>query len=646
MANSKELKSLSDIFKDKVQFIIPDYQRGYSWETRQRTELWEDIANITNDRDHYTGMFTFCPNPDNENTYYIVDGQQRMTTLIILINEILKRIEYNVDDYTTVEDCRRKYLYLIPINALQTNYRYKFQYTTDDPSDIFFKIKILELNIPVTQISQTLYTKNLLAAKKEFAEKLDGQSQEFLKNLFKKVTQRLLFHEYIINDESDVHVTFETMNNRGKSLSTLELLKNRLIYLTTIFPKDRLNNDDATFLRKTINNTWKEIYKHLGSSTTKILNDDSFLKDHWIMYFRYDRKKAMVFKDDLLSLYFTSKRIYTKELTPQDILDYVYSLSKSIVKWYKINCPNDTSSSEKEKIGLIKLNRVGIGSFRPLLMAAYLKNNGNIEMLLSACERFRFLVSHLTDRRSNTADSHFYNLAHTYYCSKDMDINALIADVNDKTDRWFNFDIFVSSCIDRYKKNSGFYSWKGTRYFLFEYERNLQMTSCDKTIKCNWDDFVRNQKEITSIEHIYPQTPTDTYWTSRFIADSDKVLVNSLGNLLLLSIGKNIQEQNYSFDKKKNTTRENGKITHHGYNSGSYSELEVAQTFKEWTPESIVNRGKKLLNFLIKNWNINTSVLTEENINKILNVHPKTAKISQPIMVDVDDEIEVDEDEV
>ena len=280
MANSKELKSLSDIFKDKVQFIIPDYQRGYSWETRQRTELWEDIANITNDRDHYTGMFTFCPNPDNENTYYIVDGQQRMTTLIILINEILKRIEYNVDDYTTVEDCRRKYLYLIPINALQTNYRYKFQYTTDDPSDIFFKIKILELNIPVTQISQTLYTKNLLAAKNEFAEKLDGQSQDFLKNLFKKVTQRLLFHEYIINDESDVHVTFETMNNRGKSLSTLELLKNRLIYLTTIFPKDRLNNDDATFLRKTINNTWKEIYKHLGSSTTKILNDDSFLKDH------------------------------------------------------------------------------------------------------------------------------------------------------------------------------------------------------------------------------------------------------------------------------------------------------------------------------------------------------------------------------
>jgi uncharacterized protein with ParB-like and HNH nuclease domain len=645
MANSKELKSLSDIFKEKVQFIIPDYQRGYSWETRQRTELWEDIANITDDRDHYTGMFTFCPNQDNENTYYIVDGQQRMTTLIILINEILKRIEYNVDDYTTVEDCRRKYLYLIPINALQTNYRYKFQYTMDDPSDIFFKINILELNIPVTQISQTLYTKNLLAAKNEFAEKLDGQSQDFLKNLFKKVTQRLLFHEYIINDESDVHVTFETMNNRGKSLSTLELLKNRLIYLTTIFPKDRLDNENATFLRKTINNTWKEIYKHLGSSTTKILNDDSFLKDHWIMYFRYDRKKSMVFKDDLLSLYFTSKRIYTKELTPQDIFEYVSSLSKSIVEWYKINCPNDTPCSEKEKIGLTKLNRVGIGSFRPLLMAAYLKNNGNIEKLLSACERFRFLVSHLTDRRSNTADSHFYNLAHTYYCSKDMDIKALEYDVNDKTDRWFNFDIFVSSCIDRYKKNSGFYSWKGTRYFLFEYERDLQMTSCDKTIKCNWDDFVRNQKEITSIEHIYPQTPTDTYWTSRFLADSDKVLVNSLGNLLLLSIGKNIQEQNYSFDKKKNTTRENGKITHHGYDSGSYSELEVVQTFNEWTPESIINRGRKLLNFLIENWEINV-VLTEENINKILNIHPKTAKISHPIMVDVDDEIEVDEDEL
>jgi hypothetical protein len=278
-------------------------------------------------------------------------------------------------------------------------------------------------------------------------------------------------------------------------------------------------------------------------------------------------------------------------------------------------------------------------------MAAYLKNNGNIETLLNACERFRFLVSHLTDRRSNTADSHFYNIAHTYYRSEDMDINALISDVNDKTDKWFNFDIFVSSCIDRYKKNSGFYSWKGTRYFLFEYERHLQMKSCDNTIKCNWNDFVRNQKEITSIEHIYPQTPTDPYWRTRFSADNEMVLVNSLGNLLLLSIGKNIQEQNYSFDKKKNTTRENGKITHHGYDSGSYSELEVVQTFNEWTPESIINRGRKLLNFLIENWEINV-VLTEENINKILNIHPKTAKISHPIMVDVDDEIEVDEDEL
>ena len=53
-----------------------------------------------------------------------------------------------------------------------------------------------------------------------------------------------------------------------------------------------------------------------------------------------------------------------------------------------------------------------------------------------------------------------------------------------------------------------------------------------------------------------------------------------------------------------------------------------------------------MLEFLIRNWNINTSVLTEENINKILNIHQRTAKITQPIVVDVDDEIEVDEDEV
>ena len=123
-------------------------------------------------------------------------------------------------------------------------------------------------------------------AKDEFAEKLKNATQQELKTLLEKITQQLVFNEYIIDDADDVYVTFETMNNRGKSLSTLELLKNRLIYLTTIYPDAILSLTEAQDLRKTINDTWKIIYQQLGNNANKVLGDDEFLKDHWIMYFR------------------------------------------------------------------------------------------------------------------------------------------------------------------------------------------------------------------------------------------------------------------------------------------------------------------------------------------------------------------------
>ena len=89
--NKDDLKSLSQIFRDEISFVVPDYQRGYSWsKDKQLEDLWEDLENMPENSHHYTGMFTFCKDDEDDNKYIIVDGQQRMTTLIILINELLK----------------------------------------------------------------------------------------------------------------------------------------------------------------------------------------------------------------------------------------------------------------------------------------------------------------------------------------------------------------------------------------------------------------------------------------------------------------------------------------------------------------------------------------------------------------------------
>ena len=104
-----------------------------------------------------------------------------------------------------------------------------------------------------------------------------------------------------------MYIAFETMNNRGKRLSNLELLKNRLIYLTTLFKKD----DEAVKrkIREDINDTWKEIYGYLGKNKERPLSDDEFLQAHWIIYFGYTRTNQDNYTNFLLKKYFTQKRV-------------------------------------------------------------------------------------------------------------------------------------------------------------------------------------------------------------------------------------------------------------------------------------------------------------------------------------------------
>src|SRR5690606_1532884 len=143
-------------------------------------------------------------------------------------------------------------------------------------------------------VAETFYTLNLSNAKRYFTVQLrdlharDGT--DGLQDVYKKLTKRFLFNEYVIKDEFDVFVAFETMNNRGKKLSDLELLKNRLIYLTTLYDDHELDPSERKSLRDAVNDAWKEEYHQLGRNKSRPLNDDDFLRANWTMYFKYSRK--------------------------------------------------------------------------------------------------------------------------------------------------------------------------------------------------------------------------------------------------------------------------------------------------------------------------------------------------------------------
>jgi uncharacterized protein with ParB-like and HNH nuclease domain len=147
------LLSLTQIFNQKI-FRIPDFQRGYSWEKPQLDDFWDDIQNLKTDKIHYTGLLTVEPISKKQvekiekwqddiwllekglSAYYVIDGQQRLTTAIIFINELLKRfMEDEGINYDTKENWTNRFLY----QKFGKNYKsFIFGYEKDNPSDEFF----------------------------------------------------------------------------------------------------------------------------------------------------------------------------------------------------------------------------------------------------------------------------------------------------------------------------------------------------------------------------------------------------------------------------------------------------------------------------------------------------------------------------
>lgn len=676
----EEPKSLDSLFKEKI-FRIPDYQRGYAWVRGQLKDFWEDLVNLSEGRSHYTGVLTLKLIPSAEipenakeywlvddhsyKVYHIVDGQQRLTTFVIFLQSFVclcrclpefagkSDNEIFISESLNVEELQEKFLYKTKPRG--DNFRtYKFGYTTDNPSYEYLRYKVLE-EPGAGSIQETFYTLNLSNAKNYFTEQLrDLHQQEGLiglQNIYKKLTKRFLFNEYIIRDEFDVFVAFETMNNRGKKLSDLELLKNRLIYLTTLYGDDDLDQAERNSLRTTINNAWREVYYQLGRNKDHPLNDDDFLQAHWTMYFKYSRKTGKDYIHFLLGEQFTPQKVHKKvaravqlqdveeqssihdldeledengeatdeevavastaQLRPVEIRDFVNSLRESAVHWFNTWNPTIADGLTKEERQWIdRINRAGMAYFRPLMMAVLKANITPQERIevFRAIERFIFIAFRMSGWRANYRSSEFYNAARAFdrreFDGKEIvrRLNKRLFDTVDENGTFIS-TYFHSQLAKRFANGNGYYGWSGLKYLLYEYELSLLDKSRQK--KVDWSDLLKTPKDKISIEHIYPQTESKA-WKAPFKEISKKqreAYSGSLGNLLLLSMAINSALQNESFDAKKHAQFDtaNRKVRN-GYEDGSHSEIEVAQN-ATWGPAEIRQRGLKLLRFMEERWN-------------------------------------------
>lgn len=483
-----------------------------------------------------------------------------------------------------------------------------------------------------------------------------------------------MFNLYEISNDFDVFVAFETMNNRGKKLSNLELLKNRLIYLTTLYDEHELKQDEKEVLREKINDSWKEVYYQLGKNKKSPLHDDEFLTAHWIMYFKYKRvtgneyikfllyehfipqnilKKIEVNLDEIEEIEETeeffedeieegngmdSKIILQAKLSPKELENYVLNLKSSAGHWYNTWFPvNNKGLNQEESIWLDKLNRIGMLYFRPLITASFLSKKVTSDdrvRMFKEIERFIFIIFRLNRFFSTYRNSEFYGYARLLLNSE-ISIDEIINKLHENLNEWFlsnpeNGEKFIEEkhfkvYMERlFKKNKGYYSWNGLRYFLYEYE--LAKVKERGNQKIDWKLFVKNEKDKVSIEHIFPQTPNLSDWKLfKNISEEDfKYFQGSIGNLVPLSQSINSSLQNDSFENKKKTKSDDkGNKIREGYNNGSHSEIEVSQ-YENWSPDTIKERGLKLLSFMEERWNFKFK--NEEVKKELLFLSPMNEK--------------------
>lgn len=233
-----ETVNLINLFRDKM-FRIPNYQRGYSWGERQLNELWDDITDITRGADgkyinHYTGTIFLKAMPSSEipeterwmdgefDFYSVVDGQQRLTSIVLLMNELIALAPEEGLGQDTREDLYKKFICFTHKNGLLKCYKFLY----DENNRAFLINKIFgDSSAILPPDFDNVYTRNLLFAKDFFSEKIKALIETggvgALEELYRKLQTALIFDERKIEKDLDVQAVFETMNNRGKPLTTL-----------------------------------------------------------------------------------------------------------------------------------------------------------------------------------------------------------------------------------------------------------------------------------------------------------------------------------------------------------------------------------------------------------------------------------------
>ncbi|TAE15032.1 MAG: DUF262 domain-containing protein [Bacteroidetes bacterium] len=550
---------LQRILEGTNQYVVPLFQRAYSWDRKEWSMLWEDIFELCETdsekrRPHFIGSMVTMQTvsvPEGVAKYLLIDGQQRYTTILLLLSA-LRDVALRNNDERFANEIKKRFL----VNEFeQGSDFYKLQPTQTDRKT-FHNIINTEPFDEDTKIAK---------AYRFFERKLSSSKIDF-QNLKQVVTSYLSVVSIVLDSDDDPHLVFESLNAKGRSLTQSDLMRNYFFM--------RINaNDHETLYQK----YWFPMESALGDK----------LKDcvrHYLM-------KDMGFVKES-EVYFTLK----DNITTQKAEDKLKELAKFAGYYHKLINP-ETEKSAKLSRAIQRLNRIQVSTSYPFFLNCYQDyENGNLSeddfaTIFSMLENFaiRRFVCNVPTNQLNKIFPDLHKQAQKQNPSNLKEgVRAILQNKGYPKDIDFRknlADMKLYGVGDRLTK---------AKFILDSLEESFNHREQVPLENC-------------TIEHIMPQALTN--WWEKSLGEHyeyvHEMFLHTIGNLTLTKY--NSELSNSSFDKKKEIFSESN-ISLNKY----FSDFDISK----WTIQEIKQRTEWLIDRAISIW----EYFGDNNVNSLDNI--------------------------
>ncbi|MCU0347010.1 MAG: DUF262 domain-containing HNH endonuclease family protein [Saprospiraceae bacterium] len=551
--------SLGEIFGNGKIYKVPPFQRDYSWGEDQWDDLWTDVVDIYQaGGQHYMGAVVL-QNKGNK-LFLIIDGQQRFTTLSLLLLATIEKIKSLVKEGEPTDENKERVELLMSKFIGQkdpASLRYGSKLYLNENNDQFFQNRLVQFKPPILASKLNDSERLLWKAYQFFKERLDElfgdtpSGETLAKFLDQSIADRIMFIQIVVENELNAYTVFETLNARGVELTSTDLLKNYLFSLVA-----RIESHIEL-----VKAQWKKI-----TDTVGMQDFPTFLR-HFL-----NSRQELIPRDNLF------KVVRQQVSSEEQVFALLDELEKYAYIHRALGSPYDDLWKEDKEvpplIAALKLFRVT--QFKPLLLVAYTHLEWeSFKRVLNDVVVISFRYNIIAKRHAKNAERAFNKAANGVFYGT---INSSKAVFKEVLNQIYIADEDFNSLFSTYTINTD-RTKKLARYILYKLEGQIGGGKYDY------------ETDEGTIEHILPENLSED-WSEKFTSEEHHKYAFAIGNLTLLEPKINRQIAQNPFAEKKLA-----------YANSQY-QLSKEINATDWTPKSIIHRQASLAKTAKSIWKV------------------------------------------